>query len=1084
MRRLTLQGFICLLLALAPLVPAQAQDKDDPALEQYFIANAAYNRKLYPVAIAQFEDFLKANGNHPKADLARRGLALSLYAMKQYDKAMPYLATLLSKPKLDKTIDRERLIMLQGQCLLNTGKKDEARKLFTEQLNNVKTASFKTAALAAICDVSFAKSEWDKVIEWTAKLASSRPKPDQAARGLYQRGFAYYQTEKAKEATDALGQVAKLETSPAWKTLAAYLRGECHVILKEYDKAEPAFAEALPGLTGIDANECLYQLGLTRFLLKKYEEAQKDFETYLKQAKPGDPNKKPNKGRKKNPNATGQPGAHIDEAKFYLARCLLELEDYRAADKRFSEVAVGNDLIAAKATLWWGRNYSRRNDYKRSAEILGESIKRFNNSPVIDEIEFDYANALMAIKEPEWKRAATAFAHIEKRNKFGQMAEVIAQRATCLHKLKDYTNSLSATNDFISKFADHALAGDARFLKGENLFLLNKGDEAATAYTEFIKANKEHPNVFAANMRIAQVHHNAKRWDKALASAGPLLAKKPEGRLFIQLSFVVGDCYFRQEKWQESIKPLEDFVNERVILKNGKRQKVNAGPNLDTALIQLAVAYDRSNQREKALEHLLTLTDHYPEVTPHMPLALSDQGRLAYQTGDLKRARTALERFIEKDKESKEPFKSTAAVHRPRVRYYLGWVNTTEKKHEEAAEHFAKVPASDPLGADAALQRGIALINAEDFETAAKHFPQMLNQFKEHEKLALVIYYAGLSSAKEEDWKSAANYFKLVTDNHPKSEFADQALYEWAWAERARKRDKEATALYEKLLADHPKSPLAVKVQSEMAELNLDVGAQEKVIAELTETLKTVTDATLKEQIETQLASAHFKKGDHEIAATMFEKLLTDYPSSKLRASMLFQAGESRLKLKEAVVAREHFAAANKISKMDDALAESVMMRLGETQAITGQHKEATKTYRTFIGRFSTSKWLRNAQFGLGFAMENDNNSKGAIDEYKKLFGDQKKIDLWTVRGRFQTGECHFNMQQYEKAIAEFVNIEINYKKYPSWQAKSVLEIGRVLLAQKKRDEAIQRFKDVISRYGKEKAAVVARQYLDQLRSG
>ena len=46
-----------------------------------------------------------------------------------------------------------------------------------------------------------------------------------------------------------------------------------------------------------------------------------------------------------------------------------------------------------------------------------------------------------------------------------------------------------------------------------------------------------------------------------------------------------------------------------------------------------------------------------------------------------------------------------------------------------------------------------------------------------------------------------------------------------------------------------------------------------------------------------------------------------------------------------------------------------------------------------------------------------------------------------------------------------------------------MLEIGRILLAQGKRDEATQRFKDVILRYPKEKAAVVARQYLDQLRS-
>ena len=64
-----------------------------------------------------------------------------------------------------------------------------------------------------------------------------------------------------------------------------------------------------------------------------------------------------------------------------------------------------------------------------------------------------------------------------------------------------------------------------------------------------------------------------------------------------------------------------------------------------------------------------------------------------------------------------------------------------------------------------------------------------------------------------------------------------------------------------------------------------------------------------------------------------------------------------------------------------------------------------------------------------------------------------------------------------------FVNVEINFKKYPSWQAKSVLEIGRVLLAQDNKEEATQRFKDVINKYSKEKAAIVARQYLEELRT-
>jgi TolA-binding protein len=1059
---------LLLLLPMAGSVPVWAED--DPELEQYFIANAAYNRKLYPVAVEQFRGFLKQHGTHPKADLARQGLGLSQYALKQYDKAIPHFAALLAKPKLDKAIDRERLIMLQGQCMLHGTRKEEARQLFIAQLDKLRNPIYKAAALAAICDVSFGRKEWDTVVEWTAKLLAANPVPDQAARGLYQRGFAYYRTERLKDAADALAKVAALEAAPAWKTRAAYLLGECHNSLKQFDQAEPAFAAALPGLSGSDAAECQYLLGLTRFLLARFEAAAADFAAYLKQAKP---------------DAEGQPAPHVGEARFYIARSLLELEDYKGAERKFSELARAEDPIAAKANLWWARVFSRRKDnFERSAQILGEAVQRFKKSPMLDDIEFDYANALMSSKTPDWKKASDALSHVEGRRKFGQMAEVIAQRATCLHKHKDFNGSLQTTDRFLSGFADHPLTGDVRFMRAENLFLLNRGDEAAKAYTAFLTAHKDHANVPPARLRIAQVHHLAGRWDEALASAGPLLATKPEGGLFAQLSFVVGDCLFRQEKWGEAIQPLEDFVAMRVEMQKNKRRRVTVEPNLDTALIQLAVAHDRSDQKDQALEHLLTLVDYYGVPTPHLAMALSEQGRLAYQTGDLKRARTALERFIKEDKANKEPFKQGAPPQRPRVMYYLGWVEALEKRHVPAAEWFSQVPRNHPLGADAALQHGIALVNAENFELAAKHFPQMLNHFREHEKLSLVIYYAGLSTAKQKDWATAANYFKRVLESYPDSAFADQALYEWAWSERARKRNKEAVALYNQLLAKHPKSPLVVKVQSELAELNLDSGAQDEVIVQLTTTLKIVQDEALREPIRIQLASAHFKKGDHETAAALFEELLVDYPKSKLRASMLFQAGESRLNLKETAVARDHYSAAVKLSGIEPILAESLAMRLGETQSLTGQYKPAVGTYRDFLRRFPESQWIRNAQFGLAYALERSDNSKAAIDEYRKLFTDPKRVDLWTVRGRFQIGECYFNQRLYEAAIAEFVNIEINFKKYPSWQAKSVLEVGRVLLAQEKREEASQRFKDVINRYSKEKAALVARQYLDQLRSG
>ncbi|MFP6857765.1 MAG: tetratricopeptide repeat protein [Roseibacillus sp.] len=1065
---------LSLLLALALALPCPAQEKpapekpaqekpapEDSALEQYFVANGAYNRKLYPIAIQQFVAFLEAHAEHPKADLARRGLALSHYASKQYKEAIPPLAALLAKEKLGPTINRERLVMMHGQCLLITGEKDKARELYVAELAGLKTAAYQIAALVSICDVSFGNSKWDEVVPWSEKLLAAMPGPAQTARGLYQQGYAHYQLKDPEKAIVALKKIEALKADKVWITRAVYLVGECYNQLKRYGEAEVSFAGALPGLKGADAIECRYRLGLTRFVLKKHEESATDLTAYL---------------------AAAAEGAHANEAKLYLARTHLERGAFKIAGSQLKELSAGTSGVAARANLWLARVYTRseEKDYTAAAVVLAEATETFVESAVINDLRFDYANALMARAEPDWTTALATFQLVEESGTFGQMAEILNQRAVCLQKLENYQESLASNEKFLTDHPKHPLAGEARFMRAENLFLLGKLDQAAEGYGEFLTAHAEHPNRVAALFRQAQIHHAAGRWAECLTSAAPLLANKPAGPLFAQLPFMIGDSLFRQKKWSAAIDPLKEFLAPRVTTDNTEGRVVKADPNVDTALIQLAVSYDRTDQKEKALDQLLTVVNHYPGTTAQLPLALAEQGRLAYERGNLKLARTALEKFVLSDTEENEIFAKHGRAQRPRVQYYLGWIEATEKQHSAAASRFSEVVNFDgghPLAPDAALQQGIALFNGGQFGEAATHFEGVLKRYPEHAKLARVVFHSGLALARQKEWPKASAQFQRITKEFPKSDFADQALYEQAWCERALKRMEEATKLYEQLLADHPQSPLTVKVHSELAELNVDSGAQDKIIAQLTVTLEKVKDAALREEIRYQLASAHFKKGDHANSAKLFATLLEDYPTSKLLASMHFQAGESQLQLKQAAAARDHFAAAATIAGSPQSLVESITMRLGETQAHTGQHEEAATTFSTFLDKFPESRWTRNARFGFAFATENAGNPTAALPEYAKLLAGTT-LDLWTVRSRFQSGACHFKLKHYDQAVIEFVKVEISYPQYPSWQAQAILEIGRLLLAQEKPEQAAERFQDVIRRFEKEGAAAQARKLL------
>ena len=1076
-RKLRTSATLCAaLIALMVSMPGHLQGQQkDPALDLYYLATGAYNRKLYPAAIGGFKEFLQKHGNHTKADQARQGLALSFYAQKQYAEAIPLLTALLSKTSLPKEVSRDRIILMQGQCLLRSGQKDQAREHFIKEQSRLQNTVYKASALAAICDIYFGNRDWDQVNTWATQLAKAKLSSNQAARGLYQQGFANYQLKKYHDAAGILEKVSPLEADVIWKTRASYLLGECYTVVKDHEKAGPAFEAALPGLKGSDKTECHYRLGVTRFILDDWTGAAEQFEAFLK----SEPSTRPEDQKKENPN--------IKESQLYIGRCLLEQGEFNEARKRLSKLTNLDGSLGARANLWFARVFSRpaNPNYDQAAASLEPAVKKYQNvAPVNDDLRFDYANALMSRNEPDWKTAAEALGRING-GAFGQFAEVLAQRATCYHKLGDYNNSLNLANEHITKFKDHEMAGDTRFLRAENMFLLSQGDNAIEAYREFLATHKDHSNALAAAFRIAQIHHHQGRWDQSLASAGPLLASKPEGPLFAQLAFLVGNSHFQKEQWKECLEPLEAFIATRVKKIGKNNQRVSAEANVDTALIQLAVAYDREEDSAKALEHLETLTRFYPGTTPHLPLALAEQGRLAYEQEDLSKARQSLERFLNEDKQNKDPFKSGAPAQRLRVNYFLGWVNATEKKHEPAVLHFGEVAKNQQheLAADAALQQGLAYIQLEQFDKAGSLFPQILQRYPKHEKLQRVTYYAGLSLARMEKWGPAAIHLRKVADAWPDSEFADQALYEWAWCERKQKKDADAAKLYERFLNKYRESSLVVKVQSELAELNLKSGEQDMVIERLTKALAAVKEEALQEDLRYQLATAHFSKGDYENSAGMFEELLIKYPDSKLRASMCFQAGESRYKLKETVIALTHFAEGMKQDNLKPVLAESMLMRLAEMQSSTADHPSAYKSYRNFINRFPESRWKRNAQFGLAWSLENSDKPGEAIRNYAPLLESDKVVDLWTVRARFQTGECYFNMQKYEEAVKEFLNVEIQYKKYPAWQAKGILEIGRVLLAQNKRGDAKERFKDVITRYPNEKAAIVARQYLDQLRT-
>ncbi|MEM7392201.1 MAG: tetratricopeptide repeat protein, partial [Verrucomicrobiota bacterium] len=191
-------------LWMAGMTPAVA-DPNDPTAEQFYSGNALYNRKLYLLAIAEYQQFLDKYPDHAKAEQARWGIAICQYAAGKYKEAAISLGDVVDRGKHG---DRNRLLLYQGQCYLKLKQLPEAEKAYRQ----VGAGKYQATALAALTDTRFSQRKWAEAMDSARQLAKLSPPESLARRALYQAGYAAREEEAWKEGIGFLEQLRPLIT--------------------------------------------------------------------------------------------------------------------------------------------------------------------------------------------------------------------------------------------------------------------------------------------------------------------------------------------------------------------------------------------------------------------------------------------------------------------------------------------------------------------------------------------------------------------------------------------------------------------------------------------------------------------------------------------------------------------------------------------------------------------------------------------------------------------------------------------------------------------------------------------------------
>ena len=472
-----------------------------------------------------------------------------------------------------------------------------------------------------------------------------------------------------------------------------------------------------------------------------------------------------------------------------------------------------------------------------------------------------------------------------------------------------------------------------------------------------------------------------------------------------------GDGEFQRDRWPAAEQHLRDYLSF------GLDQ-----PGADDALLKLGLAQQRQGDRDGALETFGSLIDQRDD-SPHRLHGLFETGQVLVELDRHDEARTVFEQVLEQGPES--PFAGHAMNH-------LGALALRDGDFSEAALFFGSAASklgSGDAAAEALFQQGRALMAARSYDRARSVLSTLLGSYPSHERTAQAsaLHAVALSRQDVQDeagHQSALAAIERVEARHLGS--LEPALraslwYEKAWCLRELGRYDDAAHTYRRVLdqeqsGDQRVGDVCDHATLELAELEADAGRYQEA-AELLRRLERRTGGTagepvLHRQVEYRLGLCEFHLGRHVQAATMLESWLGDEPDAELVPSARLLCAESLINQGRYGRAIEHLDRLVTDHPGDESQGPG-LLRLGTRHGELQNWPSSEEAFATYLQRFEGSELWFQAQFGIGWARENQGRYDDAIAAYHLVTARHQGPTA--ARAQFQVGECLFAQKKYDE---------------------------------------------------------------------
>ncbi|HWL93745.1 MAG TPA: tetratricopeptide repeat protein [Phycisphaerae bacterium] len=1017
--------------------PTQSQAGENLRGRQALVAAHGFlNRGLYDLAIGEYRRFLEGKPAEVDAAVARYGIGVSLFRLNKLEEAANELAAIAEDDEFKFAAEVATML---GQCRLAAGEFDAAATSFQRVVEKSRKHALADDAASYLVEALCRAGKNEEAAAQCMEVLKQSAQAPHAARALYFGGIAEMRLEKHDRAAERFELLLSKHSDNNLARHGELLLAQCLDASGKPARAESRYRAVLEAsATDYHPQACL---GLASLLYRQG-----------KLAEAADLLQPLSRG--------GQKAQSNSPATLLLARVRFEQGEYADALALF-ETGKSDGDEKKERQYWAAKCKLRLGDARAAAKNLESLLEASDELPFAAEATYDLAIAQHRLARP--KSAARTLETL--RSKYAEhplAAQVLHLSAVVAHESKQFEKSRDFAAEFLEKYSKHSLEASMAFLVGENEFLLGRHEHSTAAFQAYLSKFANAPDAASARYRLGLSLYHQGQYADAMKALVALEKDTGDSQKFESLHLVLGDLRFRDEKWEAALNSLA------IYLKGCPR------PSCDDASLKMGLSASRLERHDAAIESFDRVLNEFPKSS------VAEQAR--FERGQcyllLKRsdeARRDFEAVVAADADSK--FVGPARRH-------LATLAMQQGDYAGAAAGFGDwaQSADGDDAAEAAYQEATALAAAKSPE-ARKKFERFLKKFPESPRQQMARGSLALILSREGKCEDALKQIDAADSSQLDPAMKRSLSYERAYCLRTLGRNRKAIKAYQEVIAENGDDLLAAHGFVELAALEKDASDSDAAIElldrfqSLAKKAKFDLPAALCENALYQLGVLYFNGKRFDLAAQSLGDFSKRFGKSELAPSAAYFEGESHFQAADFGRAADCF---DRVIAADARGEEygPALLRAGECRAQLQQWAKSEAAFELYLEHFADREQWHQAEFGRGWARENQGRHPEAIKAYRRVI--ERHEGPTAARAQFQIGQCFFAQKKLNEAVAELMKVDILYA-YPDWSAAALYEAGRCFEQLNKTAEARRQFETVREKYSTTKWAEMAASRIETL---